>query len=515
MTETEGDPSQEEVFVFLRRPESWRRLGVTTGPVEVIETHGALVFLAGQEVLKVKRAVKLAYLDFSTLDRRKAVLDRELALNSRSAPEIYRDVLAITREAGGHLEIDGKGAPVEWAVRMARFGQDKLLDAIARKDGISAGLAKALAEMAVASHEQAPVADGVDTPARLASVAATIAASLSAVGEMERAQEFAAHVGPQILEHRHLLMRRAAAGLVRRCHGDLHLGNVVLWHGKPVPFDAIEFDEDLATVDTLYDLAFLLMDLERHGCRPAANLALGRYLWRTGRDLDLEGLALLPLFLALRAGVRAMVRADRARQVDGDLRRDALARVLETLALARSYLQPPRPRLIAVGGLSGTGKSTLAARIAPGVGAAPGALHLRSDLERKALAGVGETEPLAPDTYTVVASARVYDRLMHRAELALRAGHSVVVDAVFARQDERERVSAIAAACGAPFSGVWLVADAAKMKERVAARRGDASDATVEVVERQLQGETGPIDWIVIDASHGPEQTQDAVLRRL
>jgi len=507
--------SQREIFEFLREPSSWQALGPRPDRVDVIETHGALVFMAGSEVLKVKRAVKLAYLDFSTLDRRRAVCQRELALNCPAAPDIYKEVLAIVRRADGRLALDGPGTPVEWAVRMARFGQDQLLEAVATRSGIGSDLAKALADMAAASHARAAVAAGIETTGpRLDAVVATIVASLTAVGQPD-AVDLGREIAGRIAAGRVLLARRTAAGLVRRCHGDLHLGNIVMWNGSPVTFDAIEFDEDLATVDTLYDLAFLLMDLDRHGCRPAANVVLARYLWRTGHDLDLEGLALLPLFLALRAGVRAMVRADRARQVDGRAKTEALARVAHTTALAHAYLLPPAPRLIVVGGLSGTGKSTLAAALAPAIGAAPGALHLRSDLERKALAGVDEAVRLPPSHYTAGTSAGVYEALARKADLALRAGHSVILDAVFATPQERARCAALASACGTAFTGIWLEAGAETLKARVAGRRGDASDATVTTVESQLGYELGSIDWVRIDASRGQAETRAAAEQAL
>jgi predicted kinase len=282
-----------------------------------------------------------------------------------------------------------------------------------------------------------------------------------------------------------------------------------------LPFDAIEFDEDLATIDVFYDLAFLLMDLERHHCRPAANLVLNRYVWRTARDLDLPGLALLPVFMAVRAGVRAMVRADRARQLDGTSRAEAVARAQESFQMALDYLEPPPARLVVVGGLSGTGKSTLAARLAPLFGAAPGALHLRSDLERKSLAGVEETTRLPAEAYTADATAKVYEVLANKARRALAAGHSVIVDAVFAGAGEREKLSAVAQTTDVPMTGLWLEAPPDALRSRVATRRGDASDATVDVVERQLGYDLGDVAWVRVDAGLDADRTFDAACQAL
>jgi predicted kinase len=300
-----------------------------------------------------------------------------------------------------------------------------------------------------------------------------------------------------------VLDERAAAGFVRRCHGDLHLNNIVLWRGRPVLFDAIEFDDSLATIDTLYDLAFLLMDLDQRGQRSAANAVLNRYLWRSGAALDLQGLRALPLFLGLRSAIRAMVTAERAEQE----RDEAQARDRQAghryLGAALGYLEPAAPRLIAVGGLSGTGKSTLARVLAPDIGPAPGAVHLRSDLERKSIFGVGETTPLGSDAYTKTTSEKVYTTLNEKLRHVLAAGHAGVVDAVFARPGERAGIEAVAAGLGVPFQGLWLEAPPDALVGRVAARRGDASDATPDVVRRQLVYRIGDLtpSWTRVDAS--------------
>jgi predicted kinase len=294
---------------------------------------------------------------------------------------------------------------------------------------------------------------------------------------------------------------------VRRCHGDLHLGNIVLRGGRPLLFDAIEFDEAIATVDTLYDLAFLLMDLDRHGQRPAANVVLNRYLWRDGDDLSLRGLQALPLFLGCRAGIRAMVTAERAAQEQSDAAERDREHARALLRAALGYLEPVPPRLVAVGGLSGTGKTTLAAALAPELGPAPGAVHVRSDLERKNLFGVDETVRLPARSYTPEASAEVYAILLRKARLALAAGQSVIVDAVYSTPEERATIEALAAELGLPFQGLWLIAGSETLVARVAARRNDASDANPEVVQQQLTWEVGALSpaWRLLDAGGSAE----------
>jgi predicted kinase len=392
---------------------------------------------------------------------------------------------------------------------MRRFEQAALLSNIAVARGIEPDLAKAIADAAYRSHQQAGRAATAAAP--MGKLIKSLGAALAALDAFDGRDvaAFAQGAETQLRSAQTILEIRARQGLVRRCHGDLHLANIVLWHGRPVFYDAIEFDEAIATVDTLYDLAFLLMDLDRLGLRPAANIVLNRYLWRSGRDLDLEGLAALPLFLALRAGIRAMVTAERAAQESPQAAERDRDAARDYLRAAVAYAAPLPARLIAIGGLSGTGKSTLGAALAPGLGSAPGAVHLRSDLERKALFRVDEMERLPDEAYGKEASERVYGVLSCKARLALAAGHSVVVDAVYAAPRERRSIEAVAGELAVPFRGLWLHAEAGKLAARVAARRTDASDATVQVVQTQLGWDVGAFSpaWTSIDAGGAPGET--------
>jgi len=256
-----------------------------------------------------------------------------------------------------------------------------------------------------------------------------------------------------------------------------------------VLFDCLEFDEKLSTIDVLYDLAFLLMDLIEHRRAGDANMVLNRYLDR--RD-ETEGLAALPLFLALRATIRAHVTITR----DPSARDDANAYI----AAALGFLSPPRPRLIAIGGLSGSGKSTLAYHLAPEIGAAPGARVIRSDVIRKQLFRVSPETPLASDAYTAEVTKRVYQGMLDQAARCLTGGHSAILDAVFLRPDEREAAMEIARQAGAPFTGFWLEAPSVVLEKRIAGRRNDASDADAAVLRKQLAIDPGPLHWTCIDA---------------
>jgi uncharacterized protein len=494
MSDLPDDGLQDATIRFLGDRASYSPAPDT---VERLETHGAIVFLADDLTYKIKKAVHFDYMNFSTLELRRRVCLRELEINKPHAPDIYIDVVAVNRAADGRLAIAGEGEPVEWCVRMRRFAQTDLLSAIADEGALDAGLCHRLAEAVVAYHRASAVAVGVSWAGRLAHVADDICRQLARQAELIGAQDvetFGVRTRNQIARAHKSLMSRSQDGFVRRAHGDLHLGNIVLWQGAPVLFDAIEFDEEIATIDTLYDLAFLLMDLDHGGQRAAANRVFNRYLWLSRDMRDLDALEVLPLYLSVRAAVRALVLLQRALQA-APVRTVTMARSRAYLKRAVAYLEPSKPMLVAVGGLSGTGKSTLAAALAPRIGTAPGALHVRSDLERKALFNCAETDRLPPATYTRANSARVYAVMLEKAERALRAGHSVIVDAVFAAPQERSAVEHLARRLGVMFQGLWLEAPPGVLRDRVTQRRDDASDATAEVVDRQLAIDTGNISW--------------------
>ena len=505
----EDATNQGEVFDFLAD----RRTHALLLPVTRIDTHGAVVFLAGLDVYKVKRAVRFPFLDQSTRERRRRACEAEVAVNRPYAPDIYHGAVAITREPDG-LAIGGSGEAVEWAVHMRRFDETCTLDHVAERGELETPLVVRLVDSLLAIYRDAEVRDGAAATAALRGVVEETLSSLAADDTIfpgDETTELAAAMTAAFARLTPLLLARGRAGRVRRCHGDLHLRNITLLDGVPAPFDAIEFDELIATIDILYDLAFLLMDLWEKGLPRHANLVLNRYLWGSP-DLggELEGLAALPLFMSLRAAVRAKVGALRLREVDDP--GDEVSEARRYLGFARAFLAPSPPRLIAIGGLSGTGKSTVAARIAPCLGRAPGAVHLRSDVERKRMHGLSEHQHLPEAAYAPAVTERVFAALREQAALALGAGQAVVVDAVHRRPGERDAIAAVASRLGARFTGIWLDAPVEEAAERVEARRDDASDATAAIVARQAAQPTGPIAWIRIDASGDVGSVVGAVL---
>jgi len=495
---TFADNEEREICAFLRDPASY---GLGGERVDVVETHIARVFLVGEDAYKLRKRVHLRFVDFSTLHARHAAAVREMEINRPHAPGIYLGLVPIMRDEG-RLQLGGRGEIVEWAVHMRRFPQEAVLSHREEQGPLSEDLARALADMIARYHQDSPIAQACDGARIMASVVEQLSGAL-AYGYIDVADRLVAAFD----RLKPLLVARGNAACVRRCHGDLHLGNIVLVDNRPVPFDALEFSEALATIDVLYDLAFLLMDLDARGDRQAANAVLNSYVAFEPIGGEIEGLACLPLFLACRAGVRAVVAMARTEQLAVEEQAELRAEIRRNARLADAYLIPPRPVLIAIGGLSGTGKSTLAAVLASQIGAAPGALHVRSDVERKRLFGVPETQRLDRQHYRVGTAQRVYDIVEDKARRALGAGHPVIVDAVFAKEDERVAIEAIAREAGYEFVGLWLAAPPATLIARVEARRDDASDADRRVVREQLSYDLGNIVWTHVGAAGTPEQS--------
>ena len=503
---------QEEIIAFLRRPSSHGLEGSET--VQCVQTHGAMIFLAGGHAYKLKRDVRLPYLDFSTLEKRRLACENEMRLNRRTAPGLYLGVVAIERQADGRLTIGaGDGETVDWLVKMRRFPDDALLTRVVAKGPLSPKIVRGLADTIADFHKAAETSNawgGADELARIArGNADNIARYTPELFAPARAGALAEATLAAVEAQRELLEWRRANGFVRHGHGDLHLANIYLDEGQPRLFDAIEFDDRLAQNDVLYDLAFLLMDLLHRDLRDEANRVFSRYLLRTG---DLGGLAALPLFLSLRAGIRTHVTATMAAGMEENaaLRAEAV----RYLDLATDVLRPRPPVLLAVGGFSGSGKTHLAAAVAPLLGPAPGAVHLRSDELRKVMLGQEPEAPLDPSAYRSEVSARVYGDLRQRAEQALLGGHAVIADAVHNRAEARDALAALAAKCGVPFVGIWLDADPALMAERIATRHGDASDADAAVMRKQVASGAGSIDWHRIDAVL-PEQEKIHKIKEL
>ena len=351
------DP-QAEIVAFLSRPDTF---GVRAGSADRIETHISIVWLAGDRAFKLKRALRFDYVDFSTVELRHVACEAEVRLNRRTAPALYVGVRAVTRQADGSLALDGNGKPVDWLVEMTRFDQNALFDRLAAADRLDLALMGDLAAAIAELHANARVRCDHGGRAGMAWVADgnTLGLLEQGGGALDPGvcARLAADTQAAIVAHAARLDTRRRRGLVRECHGDLHLRNICLLQGVPTLFDGVEFNDDISCIDVLYDLAFLLMDLWRRQLRAHANVVFNEYLSRTA---DVDALCLMPLFLSCRAAVRAKTSVTAARaQTDAARRVELEASARDYLELAQHFLHPPPARLIAVGGFSGSGKSTL------------------------------------------------------------------------------------------------------------------------------------------------------------
>ena len=482
-------------------------------PVEVIETHISHVYLAGSRAYKLKRAVKLPYVDFSTPSLRLAACEKEVELNSLTAPKLYLGTRRITREADGSLVFDGGGELVDAVVEMVRFDQQSLFDEMASEGALDSKLMTEVARMVVRFHRQVPVVHSSGGADNLAGVLSINEAGFetSSVFSQEELVPFNAAFRKVLSRHAELLDRREAAGKIRRCHGDLHLRNICRLEGEPRLFDCIEFNDQIATIDTLYDLAFLLMDLWHRGLTEFANLVMNRYLDEAD---DEDGFVLLPFLMAVRAAVRAHVTATQVEE-SGERSRELIRVARSYFDLAQSLLSSASPRLVAIGGFSGSGKTTVAEALAPRIGAPPGARLIESDRIRKALHGVPPETALPVKAYRREVSDIVYREMSWRSGLILAEGGSVVADAVFDRQQNREMIEITTRTAGVPFLGIWLDADPALLWQRVSERTSGVSDATVDVLSLQLGRDPGEITWRRVDAGGTKDEVVEAILTLL
>jgi uncharacterized protein len=484
--------------------------------VERIDTHSAIVFLAGTRAWKLKRAVRFDYLDFSTAARRKDMCEAEVRLNRRTAPELYRGVVPITRDDAGTLALGGHGTAVEWVVEMARFDQTWLLDRLAARGQLDLTMMPPLAKAIASLHRDAePRCEHGGTAGMRWVVEGNVSGFAGHRDVLDPAdcERLTIRTRAELDRQAALLDARRAAGLVRQCHGDLHLRNIVWLDGQPTLFDAVEFNDAIACTDVLYDLAFLVMDLWRRELPRHANAVWNGYLLQTD---DLDGLALMPLFLSCRAAVRAKTSATAARVQSEARQAEELRQLSRTyLVLADRFLNPAPPALIAVGGFSGSGKSTVARALAPDIGAVPGAVVLRSDQIRKQLCGVAELDHLGPEGYTADVSARVYATVVERARRTIGGGHSAIADAVYATAADREAIERVATDAAIPFVGLWLDAPETTLVDRATRRVSDPSDADAAVIREQRRQDIGAMRWRRIDASRSFEDVLNDARRKV
>ena len=468
----------------MQQPEFYPH--AVAGGIELIQTHISYILLAGDYAYKVKKPKDLGFLDFSTLAKRQHYCHQELRLNQPTAPDIYLAVLPIA-QAGEQFALDGSGEPVEYAVQMRQFPQDSLLSEQFERGELTGEWMVALGETIARFHTEAATSDYIASFGRPSQVRQAFdenyAQTERYIDGPQTAQQYRetkAFTDRFFERDAALLEQRQANGCIRECHGDLHLRNLCWWRDKIQLFDRIEFNEAFRFVDVICDVAFAVMDVEARGRRDWANRLLNTYLERTG---DWEGAEVLPLYLSRQAYVRAKVASLLLDDpnVSAAERQQAQARAAHYYRLAWQYTQTGRGRLILMSGRPGSGKSTVASEIAQRLGA----IHLRSDAVRKHLAGVPLEARGGPELYTGEMTGRTYNRLRALGLRLAERGFAVVLDATYARQGQRQPVVASARERQFPLHIYHCTAPLEVMRQRLAQRQGDVSDATPELLEQQ------------------------------
>ncbi len=458
----------------------------------VTQTHISTIILAGEFAYKLKKPLKLPFLDFSTLEKRYQFCLKELTINRRTAPELYLEVLPVTGSPQAP-EINGQGVVIDWLVKMRRFDSSQEFAVLARMGTLTFSLVETLARHLAYFHASLPRLP--DTEVNKKTTLDWLLESFDEINAhplfqtMSEAREWGGfRQDLKAMFERHLPWRnqRIQQGFFRPCHGDLHLGNIVLWQDRVMAFDALEFDDSLSHIDVMNDLAFPYMDLYANRLPELASRLVNTYLEESG---DYEGLRLLPEYAAYRALVRAKIA----------LMQDNKEKFSQYWVLARNFVYPKKKgELVLVYGLSGSGKSTVAQMLSD----TTGGIRLRSDTERKRMFNISSQHGQVVNKdvlYAPEASHRVYSRLFELAEILLQAGFSAVVDAVFLRQADRVLFHDLANRLGVPFRMVSCEAPENIMKDRIIKRAQtgkDPSDATVEVLSTQTgRFEPMPTDW--------------------
>ena len=497
---------QARVREFLQQPQTY---GLPSdAKIETIETHASWIFLVGDRVYKLKKAIKLTYLDFSTLDLRTHAVNREFSLNQKFSPDLYLGMAGVYSRPNSDYSLHplrvvdqrSDDTLVEPLVVMRRFPQNAQLDRIVASKNMTTALAEQLGVMAALVIENAEERKS-DWGRQFRSVISNSFQDLEHLPENlggRHVRQLRDRILETVSVNSSDIAEASGIGRVRRCHGDLHLGNIYVSDNKAFPFDALEFDENLATIDVLYELAFLLMDLiqndEIQSALRVQTVCVSRCaLW--------QGVHLLPLYCAVRSLIRAIVTADLNRQHQSDILEDKAHRYIKT---AEKLLEPTSPRLICIGGLSGTGKTTQAFHLAEQL--FPLSMVIRSDMIRKISSGVDIFEKLPAASYTPEASALVYEKMLQDAETILHKGTPVVLDAVFNHPEEQRVAEKLARDLNIPFHGFWLELPLGERIDRISERELDASDADKAVAEIQEKYDRPNSSWETISARGTPQQ---------
>ncbi|MEH6403449.1 MAG: AAA family ATPase [Sneathiella sp.] len=521
----EQTAQQQEILTFLKnKPHLWDTKTSYPDDIERIETHGATVLLGKHHALKLKKAVYFDHMDYSTPEQRRLFCEKELILNRKSAPTLYLDTVPIYTNLETGFSFDASGLVADHLLKMRRFPKGNRLDEFIEREDLSLELQEKLADAVISLHKSASIVTDKEKVPNFYDVIHKNFQQLDHfcpnILNLAEVEDYRQHLNECVAQQQNLLMSRINEQWVRWGHGDLHLQNICLLDDEPLLFDAIEYQDAFVISDILYDLSFLIMDLWERGLKAAANSIFNRYL--TGMDCMMdphgfEALKLFPFYLSMRAGIRTHVAGNRFLQSHEVKDKAAFAdQTRQLFESSNTYLAPPPPQMIAIGGYSGSGKSTLARHLAPYIGAAPGAVRIRSDEIRRQLIGWDEFSKMPQSAYTSEKSATVYSQMALCAQAVLTSGHSVILDAVLDRESDQLSFEKIAKNLHIPFTGIWLNVDQKIMATRIEGRTRDASDATIQVLEQQVsRNNKKNSTWLQLDASGTAEQSLSHTLELL
>lgn len=459
-------------------------------PIELIQTHISYVLLTGDYVYKLKKPVDFGFLDFSTLEARQHFCEEELRLNQPNAPEIYLEVLAI-RKAGDKFQLGTGENIVDYALKMRQFPQSALLSNLLKQGQLTTGHMEELGRVVAHFHSQAHTSDYIRSFGTVKQIRQAFDENYQQTKkylgkgqtpqQYKETQQFSDDFFHQ---HREWLEQRQEKGWIRECHGDLHLGNICLWQDKMLLFDRIEFSESFRFVDVMYDIAFTVMDLEAQGRKDLSKIFLNAYVEQTG---DWEGLLVLPLYLSRQAYVRGKVNSFLLDE--GDVTEKAKAQARQKAShyyhQAWEYTRRHQGKLILMSGLSGSGKSTVARYLAAKIGA----IHIRSDAVRKHLAGIGLHQSGTKEIYSSQMSEKTYQQLLNLGTKLACQGYPVILDAKYDLQARRTEVIAQAQRWHLPLEIIYCTAPEQILRDRLAKRTGDVSDASTDLLQAQIEAQ--------------------------
>ncbi|MEB3281504.1 MAG: AAA family ATPase [Lyngbya sp.] len=459
-----------------------------TEPIELVQTHISFILLTGDYSYKVKKSVNLGFLDFSIIQKRQHFCQEELRLNKPLAPEFYLEVLPISK-VGDRFQLSDDSHPVEYTLKMRQFPQDNLLINLFKAGKITFEDLGKLGKKVADFHLNAPTNDYIRQFGKIAKVRQAIEQNYEQTDQyidiaqtQEQYDETRQFTDKFLQEHESLFQSRIEKNWIRECHGDLHLKNMFFWQNEVMLFDRIEFNEEFRFVDVMYDVAFIVMDLDGRERSDLSNEFLNSYIEQTG---DWEGLQILPFYLCRQAYVRAKVNSMMLDEpeISDDKKQEIQQEAGLYYQLAWKYTRQKLGRILIMSGLSGSGKSTVARQLARRING----IQIRSDAVRKHLGGIGLNERGTEELYTEEMTQKTYERLLELGLILASQGFTVILDAKYDRLQLREKVIKECESHQLPLNILQCVAPVEVLRSRLESRSGDITDATVDLLESQQQ----------------------------